>query len=46
LSVVAKWRHFAAEWKVLALRVRSEVLAQTEMQMEVELVAMSTVVWR
>lgn len=45
-NVVATWRHLAAGWTVLALRGRSEVLVRIEMQKEVDLVVMSTVVWR
>lgn len=43
-SVVAMWRHFAAGWIPLALRGRSEVLAQTVMQREVYSIVMGTVV--
>lgn len=42
LTAVAKWRHFAA-WRVLALRERSEALAQIEKQKEVGLLATNTV---
>jgi hypothetical protein len=34
-SVVAKWRHFAAECLLLALRKRSVGLARIEMRMEI-----------
>ena len=43
-SVVARRRHFAAGWILLALRGRSEVLARTVMQREVDSILMSTVV--
>jgi hypothetical protein len=43
-SVVARWRHFASGWFLLALRGRSEVLAQIVMQREVYSIVMGTVV--
>lgn len=44
-SVVAKWKHFAAAWKLWALRGRSEVSARTEMQIGLSWAATNTVVW-
>jgi hypothetical protein len=41
-SVVAKWRHFAAECLLLALRKRSVVLARIEMRMEASEVVAGT----